>query len=384
MINQSLKPTQLQLDACRSPEIQFPIDWNSIQQRILAVHPIKYAKNRNFINGSVSYLSPYISRGVISLPDIAQSILQKFSKKDAEKFIQELSWREYFQRVFQEKSHQITSDLKHAQDKVESNLISKTIINHQTQIESIDKAIQGLYATGYMHNHLRMYVAMLACNIARTHWLNPARWMYAHLLDGDIASNHLSWQWVAGTFSNKKYVANQENINRYSFSNQTNTYLDKTYDEIIESAIPPALQIRSELKLKTTLPNSILNLNASLPFAVYTIFNLDPKWLINGNYNRILWLDPAHFNQYPITQKVLDWILLLAKSIIPDVQIFVGSIDDLYSMVGNQMIHFKEHPTLQIKRGIQHSRAWLFPDVVGYYPSFSAYWKQCQKYFYRW
>lgn len=56
---------------------------------------------------------------------------------------------------------------------------------------------------------------MLTCTIAQPHWLNPARWMNCHLLDGDLASNMLSWQWVASSFSSKKYYANQENINKY-------------------------------------------------------------------------------------------------------------------------------------------------------------------------
>ena len=40
-----------------------------------------------------------------------------------------------------------------------------------------------------------------------------------------LGSNALSWQWVAGTNSHKKYLANQENINKYCKSNDKNTFL---------------------------------------------------------------------------------------------------------------------------------------------------------------
>jgi deoxyribodipyrimidine photo-lyase len=63
-----------------------------------------------------------------------------------------------------------------------------------------------------------MYIASLACNVAQSQWRIPAKWMYYHLLDADWASNALSWQWVAGTNSNKKYFANQNNINKYCFT----------------------------------------------------------------------------------------------------------------------------------------------------------------------
>ena len=83
-----------------------------------------------------------------------------------------------------------------------------------------------------MHNHLRMYVASIVCNVAQSHWINPARWMYYYLLDADWASNSLSWQWVAGSNSNKKYFANQDNINKYCLTTQKGTFLDLDYQKI--------------------------------------------------------------------------------------------------------------------------------------------------------
>ncbi|MFX8539165.1 hypothetical protein ABTL98_18940, partial [Acinetobacter baumannii] len=66
------------------------------------IDPIAYGKSRNFVNGAVTKLSPYISRGMISTRKILLSLLQKGYQPHAiEAFIKELAWREYFQRVWQ-------------------------------------------------------------------------------------------------------------------------------------------------------------------------------------------------------------------------------------------------------------------------------------------
>ena len=186
-----------------------------IIDQIESIDPVNYSKNRNFIDGSVTKLSPYISRGLISTKYVFEKILERnipFWK--VEKFVQELCWRDYWQLIWKQKGNLIDADLKRIQDGVSNHSLSKALIDGNCGIKAIDNSINELYDTGYMHNHNRMYLASIACNVAKSHWLNPARWMYYNLLDGDWGSNALSWQWVCGSNSNKKYYANQENINK--------------------------------------------------------------------------------------------------------------------------------------------------------------------------
>ncbi len=83
-------------------DTEFTTDYDQILDRINLVDPIKYAAKRNFINGGVSYLSPYISRGVISLRQIHREVMKKgYRIEESEKFFQELAWREYYQRLWQ-------------------------------------------------------------------------------------------------------------------------------------------------------------------------------------------------------------------------------------------------------------------------------------------
>ena len=202
----------------------FPLQYDDVLKRIDKIDPRGYAKSRNYINGDVSLLSPYISRGVISTQFVMKSIFEKgYSFNECEKFIQELAWRDYWQQIWKSKKDSIDYDLKHDQPDVRNHKMPSAILKATTSITAIDKAIEQLYDTGYLHNHLRMYIAAICCNNGKSHWKLPAKWMYYHLKDGDLASNSLSWQWVAGANSNKKYIANQENIILSLIINFTNS-----------------------------------------------------------------------------------------------------------------------------------------------------------------
>ena len=79
----------------------FPTSYSEILQRIRYIDPIKYGTTRNYINGAVSYLSPYISRGVVSTKFIFSEIINRgYHPEKIEKFIQELAWRYYWQQIW--------------------------------------------------------------------------------------------------------------------------------------------------------------------------------------------------------------------------------------------------------------------------------------------
>lgn len=360
--------------------MNFPAEYEKILERVDSIDPARYARTRNFIDGAVSYLSPYISRGVISTSFVMNRLLEKgYKPSGMEKFIQELAWRDYFQQVWVAKGEGINTDLKSFQTGVENRGIPLSIVEGSTGIEAIDMAIRNFYETGYLHNHVRMYIASLTCHIGRSHWWVPARWMYYHLLDADWASNALSWQWVAGTSSSKKYVANQENINRYCHTAQRGTFLDVDYSSLDSLPVPESLREISHPVLKTPLPlKEILSIDPELPALIYNSYNLDPVWKKDLPANRILLLEPSHFETYPISGKTMDFILRLSKNI-PGIQLYVGEFDELVKEYSLRDLFYKEHPLNQHYRGTEEPRDWMFP-VKGYYPSFFAFWKKCETY----
>ncbi len=360
---------------------EFPTQLSAIQERITKINPLAYAKTRNFLTGAVTRLSPYLSRGVISLSQIQSSVLDRYSVYQSEKLLQELAWREYYQRVWQAKGDLIFSDLKQEQPQINHFQMPTAVLKATTGIQAIDEGIENLYTTGYMHNHLRMYTSMLSCNIGKAHWLLPSQWMYYHLLDGDLASNALSWQWVAGSFSSKKYVANQENINKYTGTNQMHTFLSVAYDMFEQMTVPEILKEKNTLSLSTDLPESDWIDPEEKKVFIYNSYQLDPEWHVGETGQRILLLEPSHFEKYPVSQNVLSFIIDLAKQNIPTIKVFAGSFKELNERLSDDAtIYYKEHPLTQHYKGIQEPRKWMFPEVTGYYPSFFAYWKKCEKY----
>lgn len=359
-------------------ELHFTTDYTEIAAKINNIDPVKYGQTRNYINGAVTYLSPYIARGVISTKQVLEIIVAKGYKiPQIESFVKELCWRDYFQRVAQTKN--VNHEIKQPQAVVSNYEISTNIINATTGIEGIDTAIQQLYLNGYMHNHCRMYTAALVCNIAKSHWLLPAQWMYYHLLDDDWASNACSWQWVAGANSSKKYYANQENINRYTNTNQHNTYLDKPYEVLEGMETPDLLSETQKPIFKTTLPESNLTqIDNHLPTFIYNYYNLDPLWHKEEPGNRILLIEPHFFQQYPISEKCMQFMLSLSNNI-PDIQLYVGSFESLMDNYDIKESYYKEHPLNIGYSGKMENRDWISNEVTGYFPSFFSYWKNIEK-----
>lgn len=353
---------------------EFVTNYKEILDKLDAIDPVAYGKTRNYLNGAVTYLSPYISRGVISTKMVLEKMEARgFNPFHIGKFVQELAWRDYWQQVWLHKN--INTDLKQLQLRVSNHQISKAIIGANTGIEAIDNGIQDLYNTGYMHNHLRMYVAAMACNVAGSHWKTPAEWLYYHLLDADWASNALSWQWVAGANANKKYVANQENINNFCDTNQWGTFLDIPYEAFWNMTVPEELKELEAPDLKVKFPEcDPLNMDKEAT-CIYNFYNMDPTWRQDIEANRILLLESSIFEKHPISPKSMQFLLDLSGNI-PNMQVFVGEFEAL-SILCKGEIYYKEHP-LNVYNGIEDSRDWMF-DVKGYYPSFFGFWKKCKK-----
>lgn len=186
--------------------------------RIAAVRPAAYAGTRNALNGAVSRLSPYLSHGLVSLPEVLAGVTAQAPLDVQHKFVYELGWRAYFHHVWRQRGSGIFDSL-HAgplPDEAYTRALPADLREARTGVPVIDEAVRNLYATGWLHNHARMWLASYVVHLRKCHWRTAADWLYGHLLDGDLASNHLSWQWVAGTGSHKPYLFNADNVARYA------------------------------------------------------------------------------------------------------------------------------------------------------------------------
>ena len=185
------------------------------------VDPRNYGKTRNFFTGAVTRLSPYIRYGVLSLCEIRDYVLSRVQNQDeATKLINELGWRDYWQRLYVKLGDGIWQD----QEEYKTGYTPKDyapdfpddIKQGTTGRVCIDSFSRDLRSIGYLHNHARMWLAAYIVHWRHIRWQTGAKWFLEHLQDGDPASNNMSWQWVASTFSQKPYFFNRENLERYT------------------------------------------------------------------------------------------------------------------------------------------------------------------------
>jgi deoxyribodipyrimidine photo-lyase len=221
------------------------------QARIAAVRPAAYARTRNALDGAVSGLSPYITHGFVTLTDVLAGVAARHALDVQHKFVFELGWRAYFRHVWQHRGAAILCSL-HAgplPDDAYARALPTDIRQGCTGVPVIDEAVRALYATGTLHNHARMWLASYLVHVRKVHWRAGADWLYSHLLDGDLASNHLSWQWVAGTGSRKPYLFNAENVARYAPAawHSPGSVIDTSYERLDRMARQPAQEAQDKL-----------------------------------------------------------------------------------------------------------------------------------------
>ncbi len=186
----------------------------------------RYASQRNFDHGqsrhySVSTLSPWIRHRSITEEEVIAAVLKQHSRTAADKFIQEVFWRTYWKGWLEARPqvwHNYRADVSaFYRESPETIRQCDAATSDGTGIECFDTWCKELVATGYLHNHARMWFASIWIFTLQLPWQMGADFFLRHLLDGDPASNTLSWRWVAGLHTTgKTYLARPENIEKYT------------------------------------------------------------------------------------------------------------------------------------------------------------------------
>ena len=190
---------------------------------------LSYTSKRNYDFGPanhnyVSQLSPFIRRRVLSETEVLSSVLKKHGLSSSEKFVQEVFWRTYWKGWLEMRPSvwsEYQSDLKRLEDQImtQSGLRRswEMACEGNTEIDCFDFWAKELKETGYLHNHSRMWFASIWIFTLNLPWQLGADFFLRHLLDGDPASNTLSWKWVAGLQTQgKTYLARKDNICKFT------------------------------------------------------------------------------------------------------------------------------------------------------------------------
>jgi deoxyribodipyrimidine photo-lyase len=186
-----------------------------------------YAARRNLdVAGHphVSGLSPYIRHRLVTEEEVVSAILARHGPEAAGKFLDEVFWRSYWKGWLELRPGvwaAYRQGLAAARDRlaVEGGLRRdwEAACRGETGIDAFDHWARDLAAAGYLHNHARMSFASIWIFTLRLPWELGADFFLRHLLDGDAASNTLSWRWVGGLQTpGKTYLARPDNIARFT------------------------------------------------------------------------------------------------------------------------------------------------------------------------
>lgn len=210
-----------------------------------------YAAWRNFDRGrferrTVSGLSPWLRHRLVSEPELVACVLRAHGEGSAEKFVQEIFWRTYWKgwlemrpSVWRDYERACKADVRNMDRASTLRSLYEDAVNGRTGIEAFDVWSRNLVETGYLHNHARMWFASIWIFTLRLPWTLGADFFLRHLLDGDPASNTLSWRWVAGLQTRgKHYLATRENIERFTEGRFSPTGLNESA-EPLEGPPPP-------------------------------------------------------------------------------------------------------------------------------------------------
>lgn len=204
--------------------------------RIAAVRPDDYARSRNALDGAVTRLSPYITHGLVTLPEVLAGVAGRHALHVQHKFVFELGWREFFHHLWAHRGDAILHSHRDGPlpDEAYDRELPADIRHAASGVPAVDQAVHHLYRYGWLHNHARLWLASYMVHYRKVHWRVGADWMIAHLIDGDCASNHLSWQWVAGIGTGKPYLFNADNVARHARPDwfSAGTSIDAPYDHL--------------------------------------------------------------------------------------------------------------------------------------------------------
>ena len=171
---------------------------NFIKSRI-----INYSDGRNFPNIlGTSKLSPFIKHGQIHVETIWSECMNVKTKTDGTtKFLSEIGWREFNHTLINYFPHMIKNNYSKKFDKFPWEKNSKFLYAWKSGLTGypiVDAGMRELYATGWMHNRVRMIVGSFLVKHLLINWKEGEKYFRNCLLDYCEASNVAGWQWVAG------------------------------------------------------------------------------------------------------------------------------------------------------------------------------------------
>ena len=165
-------------------------------------------RDRPAVDGT-SGLSPHLHFGELGPRQVRAATLAAIADADdhaqdsANAFLAEIGWREFAHHVLYHHpdfpDQPLNARFADFPWREEPDQLLQAWRRGETGFPIVDAGMRQLWETGWMHNRVRMIVGSLLVKNARIPWQTGERWFWDTLVDADLASNSLGWQWVAGS-----------------------------------------------------------------------------------------------------------------------------------------------------------------------------------------
>lgn len=341
-----------QFPAAKGPDLRH--EWaggrlNGLK-KLNSIDATAYNRNRNFINGSVTHLSPYLRHGCITLNESFASVKNRFGM-EAEKLLFEFAWRDFWRQVWFAEGNAIYSEMEPPKVAIAYAPLNDFVTQGNTGLPCMDGFIHELINTGYMHNHARMWFASYVVHHLKIDWRAAADWFEANLLDGDSASNHLSWQWVASTFSSKPYFFNKENLGRftgekYCASCTAACPFNASYEQLNERLFKPSLVPSAKQYTLSPIAKRAVSGIPAIAVFIHDEMLSAAHALLTKPFPKIFVFDPQIHGAWTLNrlQFVADCL-----SEMEDVEIWLGDTYEVLMARGVGQVITQETPNCKIK-----------------------------------
>jgi len=312
---------------------------------------VNYLSKRNYDFGpierkNVSCLSPYISHRLIDEYEISKKVLSKHPYQKVEKYIQEIYWRVYW-KGWLELRPKIWDDFTEDLNTIEESENYYLAINGQTKIECFNDWVKEIKEYNYLHNHARMWFASIWIFTLGLPWQKGAEFFMKYLLDGDAASNTLSWRWVGGLQTKgKHYLAQSWNISKF---------LNKKYQNIeLRENVLPLIDNREykispiEIQTNNNKNEYLIVFENDLSIESFKIKDYKKIYFILlDNKSRLLELDSKVLNYKKNIIKdhikeIDDSFVLINEDEIEELLESLKNFDIVYPSVGENMAFIKK------------------------------------------
>lgn len=343
-------------------------DWRGGRQegikRLNSIDFETYKRNRDFLNGAVSKLSPYFRHGCLTLKEASDNVYKRFGM-ESEKFVSELGRRDYARRVWYDLKNEIFNNIEEPKVPLNDGPLPDFIRQGITGLPCMDGFVRDLMHDGYVHNHARKWFAAYVVHWLKVDWREAADWFEHHLLDGDKASNHLAWQQVASTFSSKPYFFNKETVARYTGEKHCaacaiNCPFDAS-EEMLEAKLFEKAEATPAMTRSVAMPpTGMLSTNSAAAVFVHDEMLSAAHPLLRNSMPKFFVFDDHLHSKWPLKrlQFVADCI-----SELPSVEVWIGDTSTVLNERGVGQLTTQNTPNLQLKALLAPFNTQWQPEV---------------------